>query len=511
MDPKLIAWLASVSNDPYAFALGAFPWGEPGTILEDKSLDPWQADILCLLRDGLIDINTAIKLAVASGHGIGKTALIAIIILWAFSTLPDTRGRVTAGTETQLKTTTWPELGKWFNLFIARDHFTLSATALVSKDPARERTWRIDQVTWSEKNPQAFAGMHNQGKRILYVFDEGSTIVDDIYETSEGALTDKDTQIIWVVFGNPTKNSGRFKELFPGGKHCKGWTTRNIDSRTVAITNKTDIANKIELYGEDSDYIRVRVKGQFPRIGEMEFISAADVEAAMAREVSTSITDPLALGCDVARYGSAESVIAFRKGRDARLIPWRFFRGLSTVELASQVHTAHTDYRPDGIFVDGGGVGGGVVDNIRASHLYCYEVQFGGKDDIGGSATGNNGERYANKRAAMWGALRAWIKGGALPNDPELKAQLIGPTYSFNIRNEIILESKEDMMKRGVASPDRADALALTFAYPLASHASAGGDHPRKPEVEFEYDPFAPPKLSVGPTATDYNPYQQVA
>ncbi len=497
LDPRLVDWLASVKGDPYAFALGAFPWGEPGTVLEDKALDPWQIGILTDIRDGLIDINTAIKIAVASGHGIGKTALIAIIILWAFSTFPDTRGRVTAGTETQLKTTTWPELGKWYNLFIAKDLFTLTATALMSKDPTRERTWRIDQVTWSEKNPQAFAGMHNQGKRILYVFDEGSTITDPIYETSEGALTDKDTEIIWLVFGNPTKNSGRFKELFPGGKHVQGWRTKSIDSRTVAITNKTDIANKIELYGEDSDYIRVRVKGTFPRVGEMEFISAADVEAAMSREVSVSLHDPLALGCDVARYGSNESVIAFRKGRDARTIVWRFFRGLSTTELSAQVHTAHNDYHTDGIFVDGGGVGGGVVDQIRAAHLHCYEVQFGGKDDVGGSATGNDGERYANKRAAMWGALRAWIKGGALPNDPELKAQLIGPTYTYNVRNEILLESKEDMMKRGVESPDRADALALTFAYPLAAHANAGREGIQPPIVEYEYDPFSQKRMEA--------------
>ena len=497
MDPKLVAWLASVKDDPYSFALGAFPWGEPGTILSDKSLDAWQIDILCLIRDGVIDVNTAMKIAVASGHGIGKTALIAIIILWAFSTLPDTRGRVTAGTETQLKTTTWPELGKWFNMFIARDSFTLSATALMSKDPSRERTWRIDQVTWSEKNPQAFAGMHNQGKRILYVFDEGSTIVDDIYETSEGALTDRDTQIIWLVFGNPTKNSGRFKELFSGGKHNKGWHTRNIDARTVAVTNKTDIANKIELNGEDSDYTRIRIKGMFPRIGEMEFISAAVVEEAMLREVNGSVSDPLALGHDVARYGSSETVSAFRKGRDARTIPWRFQRGANTTEQAAKIMEDFSTYHPDGIFIDGGGVGGGVVDQVRNLHLFCYEVQFGGKDDVGGAAWGIDGERYANKRAAMWGAMRAWLKGGAIPVDPELKAQLIGPSYTYNIRNEIQLESKEDMMKRGIDSPDRADALALTFAYQLAAHAKAGGTHQQKPVVEFEYNPYSEQRMSA--------------
>jgi hypothetical protein len=95
----------------------------------------------------------------------------------------------------------------------------------------------------------------------------------------------------------------------------------------------------------------------------------------------------------------------------------------------------------------------------------------------------------------MWGALRAWLKTGALPNDPELKSQLLGPTYSFNLRNEIVLESKEDMMRRGITSPDDADALALTFAYPLAPHANAGREGPPKPTIEFEYDPFSDKRM----------------
>lgn len=473
--------------------LGAFPWGEEGTSLEAFSgPEAWQTQILRDIKDGLLDINTAIQLARASGHGIGKSACVSWIILWAFATAPDTRGVVTANTETQLKTKTWAELGKWFNLFIGREHFHLTATALLSKDPSRERTWRIDQVPWSEKNTEAFAGMHNKGKRLLLIMDEASAIPDMIWEVAEGALTDSETEIIWLAFGNPTRNTGRFKECFPGGRFARAWKTAAIDSRTVSITNKKQIQHWVDAYGEDSDFVRIRVKGVFPRTGEMEFISSADVEAAMQRDVTTSITDPLALGIDVARYGAAESVIALRKGRDARSIAWQYYRGLNTVELATKVHEANLSYSADGIFIDGGGVGGGVVDNVRHMHLFCYEVQFGSKDDVGGWATGNDGEKYANKRAAMWGAMRAWLKQGSIPNDPELKAQLVGPTYTYNNRNEIVLESKEDMLKRGVSSPDRADALALTFAYPLSPHQRAGGDHPHKPPVEFEYDPYSP-------------------
>ncbi len=498
MDSKLLAWLAACSNDPMAFVLGAFPWGEPDTVLAGaKGPEPWQVEILDDIKAGLLTLDAAIRLARASGHGIGKSALVSWIVLWAFTTFPDTRGVVTANTETQLKTKTWAELGKWFNLFIGKDSFKLTATALLSEDPSRERTWRIDMIPWSEKNPAAFAGLHNKGKRLLLIFDEASEIPDIIWETAEGAMTDADTQIIWLAFGNPTRSIGRFRECFAGGKFATIWRVKQIDSRSVSgsITNAKLIAQWIETYGDDSDFVRVRVKGEFPRVGEMEFISAAEVDAAMAREVTTDRYTPLALGVDVARYGANESVLAYRKGRDARTLPWEYYRGLSTVELAARITSAYTSFRPDGIFVDGGGVGGGVVDNVRHAHIFCYDVQFGGKDDVGGHAQGNEGEKYANKRAAMWGALRAWIRIGALPNDPDLKEQLIAPKYSFNIRNEIILESKEEMMRRGVASPDRADALALTFAYPLAAHEHAGGEAPRKPAVEHEYDPYAPERM----------------
>lgn len=496
----VLEWLASCNKDPLAFVLGAFPWGEPGSTLEQfTGPEQWQVDILNDIAKGLLTPNKAIQLATASGHGIGKSALVAWIILWAFFTAPDTRGVVTANTEAQLKGKTWAELGKWFNLcWFSREHFELTATALLSKDPTRERTWRIDMVPWSEKRPEAFAGLHNQGKRILLIMDEASAIDDIIWETAEGALTDADTEILWIVFGNPTRNTGRFRECFVGGRFAGNWKTRQIDSRTISFTNKDQIASWVNAYDEDSDFVRIRVLGTFPKHGEMEFISAADVDAAMAREPDVTRNDPLALGVDVARYGANESVLWFRKGRDGRTIPSRSFRGVSTVRLATEVVNAYNEYRVDGIFIDGGGVGGGVVDNVRASQLHCWDVQFGSKDDVGGNATGNSGERYANKRAAIWGAMRAWIRsGGALPNDPDLKAQLIGPHYTFNGRNEIQLESKEDMMKRGVESPDKADALALTFAYPLIAHDHAGGEHRNTPPVEFEYDPYSRERMEA--------------
>lgn len=502
MTDELIAWLASVQNDPLAFAMGAFPWGTPGTVLEKfEGPDEWTIELLEQIRLGLIDWNTAVQIATASGHGIGKSFTVAIIILWAFTTFPDMRGVITANTETQLKTKTWAELGKWFNLcFFARDHFTLTATALFSKDPDRERTWRIDMIPWSEKNPAAFAGLHNQGKRLLLIFDEASEIADIIWETAEGALTDADTQIIWLVFGNPTRNSGRFKECFPGGAHAEYWISRQIDSRTVKVTNKARLNAWIKTYGDDSDFVRVRVLGQFPRVGEMEFFSAADVDAAMSpdREVFVDKSTPLALGVDVARFGKNNSVLFPRKGRDARSIARRVYNGISTVELANRIHSAFVEWRPDGIFIDGGGVGGGVVDQCRQQRLIVNEVQFGGKDIITGVVFDNAGEKYANMRSAMYGAVRAWIKTGALPFDENLRKAMLCIRYTFNKKDEIQLVSKEDLLEDNPDVVfDDLDALATTFGGPIAKNAFAGGEFPHAPIVETEWDPFSAERMSA--------------
>jgi hypothetical protein len=473
--------------------MGAFPWGEPETTLEKfTGPEDWQREVLVEIRDRLLDLNEAIQLARSSGHGIGKSALVSWVILWAFTTAPDTRGVVTANTETQLKTKTWAELGRWFNAFIGREHFALTATALLSKDPSRERTWRIDQVPWSEKNTEAFAGLHNKGKRVLLIMDEASAIPDVIWEVAEGALTDSDTEIIWLAFGNPTRSTGRFRDCFPGGRFTKYWRSRSIDSREVSITNKAQIAKWIEAYGDDSDFVRIRVKGEFPKIGEMEFFNSDEVDAAATREIEVSRTDPLAVGVDVARFGKNSSVIFPRKGRDARSIPRQRFQGLSTVQLADKIFEVYSNLRPDGIMIDGGGVGGGVVDNVRNKNLFCYEVQFGAHDDTPHTAFGSGGERYANKRSGMYGAARAWLKGGAIPNDPELIKQFKSIRYVLNKRDEIQLLSKEDLIKLYPdLELDDIDAFVTTFAHALAQHDRAGGEHPQEPPVTFEYDPFS--------------------
>lgn len=502
---ELEAALAHFSKDPLGFVMWAFPWGEE--TLRDRQPEAWQIGVLRDLGAGIVSIEEAIRLATVSGNGVGKSALVSWVILWAHSTFPDTRGVVTANTEVQLKTKTWAELGKWFTLFIAKDLFQLDATALYSRDPDHRLTWRTDMVPWSEKNAVAFQGLHNEGKRLFMIFDEAAIIPESIWDAAEGCMTDKGTQRIWAVFGNPNAPEGRFRECFDDGRHAWRWKWRRVDARSVSFTDKAEHAAWIRIYGEDSDFVRVRVRGVFPRTGVVQFISPSEVADAQSREVEVHPHDPLILGVDVARFGDDASVIYIRKGRDARTYAPRVYRNISTMSLAAYVAEVYLQLCADAVFVDGGGVGGGVIDRLRQLQVPVIEVQFGAKSDrtVGGGI--EDGTRYANKRAEIWGFLRDAIRSGLALPSPEpglalpgagpsgiadlLSAELTGPQYDYNGKNEILLESKADMKKRGLASPDIADALALTFAYPVIPNAFAGGRPGAQHEgVEHEYNPF---------------------
>ncbi len=479
--------LSTHRQDPLGFVEWAFPWdldgAGSGPLAGHAGPEKWQADVLDRIGQGLRAGTGPVRIAVASGHGVGKSALVAWLCLWALGTDPGTRGVVTANTETQLKTKTWAELAKWHRLALSAATCGLGATAL-SAQPAGDLAGRIDCVPWAAHNPEAFAGLHNQGGRLLLVFDEASAVADTVWETAEGALTDAGTEIVWVVFGNPTRTGGRFFDCF--NRFRERWITQQVDSREVSLTDKQQLARWLVDYGEDSDFMRVRVQGKFPRAGSMQFIDSERVEAAMARptDAASDRHQPLVMGVDVARFGDDRSVIFLRKGRDARSCRAEKHQGLDLMTLAGRVAERAAAERVAAVFVDEGGVGAGVVDRLRQLGVpRVFGINFGGaaaRFDGAGAKP-----RYANKRAEMWGSVKDWLEQASLPDDPDLAADLTGVEYGFNARGEIQLERKEDMKKRGLASPDIADALALTFALPVAP----GWDRPpARAHAVSEYD-----------------------
>lgn len=472
--------IAKFDHNPLGFVLFAYPWGQPGTPLEDEAPDIWQVNFLIALQEELekrrgpeAAVQRAIRMATASGHGIGKTTLVAWIIDWFMSTRVCPHIVVTANTATQLETKTWRELSKWHRLSINESWFTWTATKFYNKE--KPELWSAICQPWSKDRSEAFAGTHE--KHVLVIYDEASAIDDVIWEVTEGAMTTPGA--IWLVFGNPTRNVGRFRECFR--KFRKVWRVFQVDSRDARKSNKAEIEEWIESYGEDSDFVRVRVAGKFPRSSTSQFIPTDIVEAAQARwkarrrgksgddfegwDDGVPDTVPLILACDPARFGHNDSVIGLRRGSVFRVIAR--YNGLDTVELAHRIAVFIQLHQPDAVFVDEPGIGSGVVDTLR--HL--------GYDVIGVNTglPAFRSDQFFNRRAEMWWLLRDWLKAGAILDDnKDLLTDLIGPEYGFAGRDLVQLETKEDMRLRNLPSPDLADCLALTFAAPVAPRSGSG-------------------------------------
>jgi hypothetical protein len=486
-EQDLVEAMASFQHDPYGWVLFSFPWGE-GELSEFDGPDAWQVDLLQDIGRGILTVNEAIQIAISSGHGIGKSALVAWLILWGLSTFEDTKGVVTANTARQLETKTWPELAKWHRLFIASHWFRYTATSIYvnDPDPNRQKTWRVDAVTWSETDTEAFAGLHNQGKRILLIFDEASAIADKVWEVAEGALTDKDTEIIWATFGNPTRRGGRFSECFKRYRHR--WNAKRIDSRTVRHTNKVQIAKWIEDHGEDSDFVKIRVRGLEPNTSAKQFIGGDLVDAAKGKHLIESqyCFAATVIGVDPAYSGEDSYEVMLRQGLKSQHLGT--FRGAQDdFEFAGRIARWEDEFQADAVFVDLG-YGTGIVSGGKQLGRSWRLVAFGG-------ASGKPG--FKNKRAEMWGDTRQWLKdGGALPPIDALCDELTGPEFTVNLKGEIVLESKEEMKVRGLPSPNCADALALTFAFPVQPKSARreGGREFANQGREFanrRYDPYA--------------------
>ncbi|MCQ2282365.1 MAG: terminase [Bacteroidales bacterium] len=472
---QLVEALAQFRHDPLNFVRFAFKWGE-GELEGMSGPEKWQERLLKDVRDGLKTPGQVIREAVASGHGIGKSAMVSWLILWSISTFPDTRGIVTANTATQLETKTWPELTKWYNRFIAKELFVCQATAIYSAEASHQKTWRIDAIPWSENNPEAFAGLHNQGKRILLLFDEASAIADIIWEVAEGAMTDANTEIIWAAFGNPTRNSGRFYECFHRDR--AQWQTYQVDSRTVSFSNKGLMQEWIDTRGIDSDFVKIRVLGQFPSVGSKQLIPIGLIDDAAKRKLTERDVggQPVILGVDVARFGDDRTVLTVRQGLWIKC--QRTFSGLDTMAVAERVMTVMWEYKPHAVFIDGGAMGAGVIDRLRQLRYQVSEVNFGG--------AAMDAERYANIRTEMYFKCKEWLEaGGALPDISELKAELAVVEYDYNSRGKLILEPKEDIKERLGRSPDLADSVVLTFARPVYVASNNPLD-----DYQEDYDPL---------------------
>ena len=464
-------WAPAIKDNPLAFVLYCFPWGVPGTPLEHfTGPRKWQREVLSDIAEhikqnkGKLDFDT-LREAISSGRGIGKSAVVSWLTIWMLSTRIGSTTIISANSESQLRSVTWAEITKWLAMSLNSHWFEVSATRLmpakwitelVERDLKKgTRYWGVEGRLWSAENPDAYAGVHNFDG-VMVIFDEASGIDDGIWSVTSGFFTENTPNRFWLAFSNPRRNTGYFYETFHSKREF--WKTKVVDARTVEGTDKAVYQQIIDEYGADSSQAHVEVYGEFPNAGDDQFISSGVVDDAMNRSKYQDASAPIVIGVDPARFGADATVIAIRQGRDIVRIDRH--RGDDTMTVVGHIIEAIEEFKPTLVVIDEGGLGAGIVDRLKEQRYKVKGVNFGNKS--------SHPVMYGNKRAEMWGKMKDWLKSASIPKDRFLKTDLISPMMKPDSRGTIFLESKKDMKARGLASPDAADAICVTFAFPVA-------------------------------------------
>ncbi|RIJ63616.1 AAA family ATPase [Rummeliibacillus sp. POC4] len=456
-----------MTNKPYNVLVDLINvyWDDPVAFAEDILdfyPDRWQ-------RNVLNDLAHNPFVSVRSGQGVGKTGLEAVSVIWYLCCRPNPKVICTAPTRQQLNDVLWAEIAKWLESSVVKNFLKWTKTKVYML--GNEERWFATARTATK--PENMQGFHEE--YMLFVVDEASGVADNIMEAILGTLSGHENKLL--MCGNPTRTSGVFYDSHH--KDRGDYKTHKVSSWDTSRASKDNIERLIRKYGADSDVVRVRVYGDFPKAEPDTFIHLEKVEAAVMREVyplndGQTLADilpnetTLEIGVDVARYGNDETVIVPRIGK---LVPFiRRYTKQDTMTTAGWVLNIAQDLmleygRPTcTVKIDDDGVGGGVTDRLRevvaedGLYIDVIDCHNGGK--------ANKSDRYDNWGTEAWATLRDLLHEGEIqiPNDEDLVGQLSTRKYHVTSKGKIRLESKDDMKARGLRSPDRADALVLAFA-----------------------------------------------
>ena len=416
--------------------------------------DQWQIEFLEAVASGHR------RISVRSGHGVGKSTGASWVMLWYLLTRYPVKVVVTAPTSAQLYDALFAELKRWVKelpptlnslLEVKQERIELKASATEAFISAR--TSRAEQ-------PEALQGVHSDN--VMLVGDEASGIPEQVFEAAAGSMSGHNA--VTILLGNPVRSSGFFYETH---NRLKGeWWTRKVSCKDSNRVSSEYVAEMESRYGEESNAFRIRVLGEFPRSDDDTIIPMELLETALHRDVQMSQTAPAVWGLDVARFGSDSSALCKRKGNFVTE-PVRRWRNLDLMQLTGAVVAEYNalsfDDRPVEILVDSIGLGAGVVDRLRELKLPARGINV--------SESPAMGQTYRNLRAELWAKAKAWLekRDCRMPKDEQLIAELATVRYKFTSNGKMQVESKDEIRKRGLASPDLADAFVLTFASDAAT------------------------------------------
>lgn len=428
--------------------------------------DNWQ-------KEALLDLAGNPKVAIKSGQGVGKTGIEAVALLWFLTCFPYPRVVATAPTKQQLHDVLWSEVAKWQErspLLKSILKWTKTYIYMIGN----EKRWFATARTATK--PENMQGFHEDN--MLFIVDEASGVADPIMEAILGTLSGVNNKLL--MCGNPTRTSGTFFDAFNADRVIyKCHTVSSLDSPR---TNKENIASLIRKYGEDSNVVRVRVKGEFPNQEDDVFIGLSTIEHSCMLDLPEDVPiKRISFGVDVARYGNDETVIAQNIG--GRITLPVIFQGQSLMTTAGKAVQLYRQAIVDFpqytgliyINVDDCGLGGGVTDRLeevkqeeKLDRMIIVPINAAAAvpDDLieDGINKVKAKDKYDNMTTYLWGTVKDKMESKALSleNDNELVAQLSCRKYRLTSRGKMVLESKDEMKKRGISSPDRADAVALS-------------------------------------------------
>ena len=404
---------------------------------------PWQEDFLRAVARG------ERRISVRAGHGVGKSTVCSWALIWHMVTRYPQKSVVTAPTAAQLFDALYSELKSWINKLppILKDLFEVFSDRINLKD-APESSF-ISARTSSSERPEALAGVHSEN--VLLIVDEASAVPEAVFEAAAGSMSGHSATTILI--SNPTRNSGLFYKTHH--ELASDWFRLHVSCINIPLVS-SDFVRQIEAtYGRDSNAFRIRVLGEFAIADDDTLIAADLVDAAMSRDI-TQGDETMVYGLDVARFGTDRTALCKRRGNV--VVEIKHWGGLDLMQtVGAVVNEAKTD-NPEEICVDTIGLGSGVADRLREQGFNVRDVNVSES-----SAMNPN----ANKlRDELWLSVKDWLATRAvkLPKDDTLRHELVAPRYNFTSSGKVVVESKDSMKRRGMRSPDLADALCLTFA-----------------------------------------------
>lgn len=456
--------------------------------------DAWQMEALEYIRDSP-------RVAVKSGQGVGKTGVEACALIWFLVCFPYSRVVATAPTKQQLNDVLWSEVAKWMNNSPLLPMLLKWTKTYIYMNGYEKRWFAVARTATKPENMQGF---HEEN--MLFIVDEASGVADPIMEAIFGTLSGDNNKLL--MMGNPTKVTGAFHDAFT--VDCSQWICMTVSSRESSRTNKDNIAALDRKYGRKSNVVRVRVDGEFPEQDDDIFINFSWLDWSIKTPISDDtlkgigeyadehgdrICQPeriwrVDIGCDVARFGDDKTVIGYRINEAVRI--YKKYNGKDTTwtsgtiaKLFKEIREKYQYNGPVPVKVDDGGVGGGVVDQLRGfvrtdpvlfAGMHIFPVNFGQPIKH---------KHYADTTTFMMAVVRDLIapydsEGKdrdapevVLPDDGDLLGQLSCRKFDFTSNGKQKVESKKEMKDRGLPSPDEADCI-LLVCLPVKIRKGAG-------------------------------------